>query len=148
MLQSDLSGISSWSDRWLVTFAPEETKSMIISNIQDCETNRPIFFKDVQIEDVQSQPFLGLIFTSQLSWSKHIDNIEQKARMKLNMMQPSKFSLDRRSLETIFTSFVMPTVFYGIEVWGGFYQTHLNKLGQVIIDGMRILTGATALSNV
>ena len=79
MLESDLSGISSWSDRWLVTFAPEKTKSMIISNKQDRETNRPIFFKDVQIEDVQSHTYLGLIFTSQLSWSKHIDNIEQKA---------------------------------------------------------------------
>ena len=42
----------------------------------------------------------------------------------------------------------MPTMFYGIEVWGGFYQTHLNKLEQVIIDGLRIVTGATARSNV
>ena len=39
-------------------------------------------------------------------------------------------------------------MFYRIEVCGGFYQTHLNKLEQVIIDGMRIVTGATARSNV
>ena len=67
MLESDLSGISSWSDRWLVTFAPEKTKSMVISNTQDRETNPPILFKDVQIEDVKSHTYLGFVF--------HITNI-------------------------------------------------------------------------
>ena len=62
----------------MVTFEPKKKKTMMISNKQDHETNHPTFIKDVQIEDVQSHTYLGLIFTSQLSWSKHIDSIEQK----------------------------------------------------------------------
>ena len=58
MLESDLSGISSWSDRWLVTFAPEKTKSMIISNKQDRETNRPIFFKMFKLRMFNLTPIL------------------------------------------------------------------------------------------
>ena len=36
----------------------------------------------------------------------------------------------------------------GNVVWGGSYNCDLNKLEQVSIDGMRLVTGATAYSNV
>ena len=63
------------------------------------------------------------------------------------MMLPLKFKLDRKALETMFNSFVISSVYYGIEVWGGSHNTHLTKLEQIINDGMRLITGATARCN-
>ena len=48
----------------------------------------------------------------------------------------------------MFTSFVASTMFYGIEIWGGSFDSHLLKLEQIIVDGMRLVTGATATSNI
>ena len=48
----------------------------------------------------------------------HLDKITQKAHSKLNMMQPLKFRLDQKSLETMYFSFVLPAIEYGNVVWG------------------------------
>ena len=64
------------------------------------------------------------------------------------MLMPLKFKLDRRSLEIMFSSFVASTMNYGIEVWGGSFDSHLLKLEQIIVDGMRLISGATAKSNI
>ena len=48
----------------------------------------------------------------------------------------------------MFQSFVASSMYYGIEIWGGSFDSHLLKLEQVIVDGMRLVTGATARSNI
>ena len=59
-----------------------------------------------------------------------------------------KFKLDRRSLETMYFSFVQPTMIYGCVVWGGSCDTAIAKIEKIHIDGMRLVTGATSHSNI
>ena len=59
-----------------------------------------------------------------------------------------KYKLDRRSLENMYKSFVMPVMEYGIVVWGGTYDTSLAKLEERNIKAMRITTGTTEKSNI
>ena len=148
MIHSDLDNIDKWAKKWLVQFAPEKTKSLTISKKRDAHLNPRIIFNGHTIEEVHSHTYLGLLFTSSLSWNPHIANIEMKARKKLNMLSPLKFKLDRKSLEVLFSSFVSTTMYYGIEVWGGSYDSYLIKLEHIVIDGMRLVTGATKRSNI
>ena len=39
-------------------------------------------------------------------------------------------------------------MYYAVEEWGGSYDSHLLKLEQIVVDGMRLVTGATARSNI
>ena len=78
----------------------------------------------------------------------HIDSIALKAQKRLNLMMPLKFKLDRRSLEVMYTSFVLPTMEYANVVWGGTYDSDLCKLEKIHVEGMRLITGATAQSNI
>ena len=48
----------------------------------------------------------------------------------------------------MYNSFVQPTMEYARVVWGGSYDSDLYKLDQVHIDAMRLITGATAKSNI
>ena len=64
------------------------------------------------------------------------------------MLLPLKFKLDRKTLETMFMSFVAFTMYYGIELWGGAHDSALLKLEQIFVDGMRLISGATARSNI
>jgi hypothetical protein len=63
-------------------------------------------------------------------------------------MQSLKFKLDRRSLETMDNLFVLPVMEYAIVVWGGSYATDILKLERIHVNGMRLVTGATAKSNI
>ena len=144
----DLDRISRWSKRWLVTFSHAKTKSLIISNKKDSQLNPPIHFSGTAITEVKSHMYLGLLFASNLKWNEHINSVYIKARKRLSLMIPLKTELDRKTLHTMFTSFVRPVMEYGNIVWGGSYDSDINKLEKINVDGMRIITGATANSNI
>ena len=63
-------------------------------------------------------------------------------------MRGLKYKLDRRSLETIYMSFIRPSIEYGDVLWAGTYDSDLCKLDIIQVDAMRIVTGATARSNI
>ena len=147
-LNADLSKIHEWSTKWLIKFAPTKTKSLIISNKKDFNQNPPVFLNNQIIEEVKSHTYLGVTFSRKLRWSEHINTVYFKAKKRLNLLLPLKFKLDRHSLEIMYRSFVAPVMEYAIQVWGGTYDSDINKLEQIHVDGMRLVTGATARSNI
>ena len=147
-LEEDLETINLWGEQWLVDFAPEKTKSLIISNKRDAYKNPSVKFGGHPVEEVSEHTYLGLLFTSKMSWNSHINNVAIKTRKKMNLMIPLKFKLDRKSLESMLNSFVISSMSYAIEIWGCTYDSQLLKLEQIIVDSMRLLTGATNGSNI
>ncbi len=147
-LSEDLSAVADWAQNWLVTFSPAKTKSLTISNKRDAQLNPPIPFMGRLIEEVESHTYLGLRFSRDLKWRHHINDISIKTRRKLNLMSPLKMRVDRQSLEIMYKSFVQATMEYANIVWGGSYDTDINKLEQIHLDAMRLITGATARSNI
>ena len=147
-INEDLKGLFNWSNTWLVTFSELKTKSLIISNKKDSHKNPLISMNNIQIEEVSYFTYLGLTFTKNLRWNNHIDKISVKARKRLCAMMPLKFKLNRKSLEIMYKSFVMPVLEYGLIVWGGTYDSDIAKIERIQIDALRLITGATARSNI
>jgi hypothetical protein len=52
------------------------------------------------------------------------------------------YILDRRSIETLYTSFVRPTIEYASEVWDNCNQEEKQSLENIQIEASRIATGA------
>jgi hypothetical protein len=143
----DLLSIEQWSQQWLVNFSAKKTKSMIISNKHDAALNPPLLFKSKVIDNVTSEKHLGLIFSRDLKWHRHIDAICLKARKKLNAMLPLKYKLSRETLHTMYLSFVQSSIDYASAVWGGMYDIDYQKLEKIQSDAMRLITGATQKSH-
>ena len=59
-------------------------------------------------------------------------------------MLPLKYRLGRYSLQTMYTSFVLSSILYACAVWGGTYESDISKFEKIQVDGMRLITGATA----
>ena len=148
LLNSDLERINTWSKKWLVTFAASKTKSLIISNKKKHLDCPPAFLNNTKILEVSSHSYLGLAFSFDLKWNSHIDTITKKAETRINMMRPLKYKVDRKSLEIIYNTFILPVMMYGIEVWGGTYDSNILKLERLNIEAMRLITGGTARSNI
>ena len=147
-MNDDLSRVQKWADKWLIDFSAQKTKALTISNKPDSHDNPPIMFKEQNIEDVSSHVYLGLRLSADLKWHKHITDVCCKARTKLNAMLSLKYKLDRASLQTMYTSFVQSSLEYASAVWGGTYDVDIKNVDKILIDGMRLITGATKRSNI
>ena len=60
-------------------------------------------------------------------------------------MRRLKFILDRKSLETIYFSFIRPILEYGDSIWDSCTQYEKQKLDKIQNEAARIVTGATIL---
>ena len=63
-------------------------------------------------------------------------------------MKALKFKLDRRPLEIIYMSFIRPCIEYADILFAGTYDSDLCKLDRLQVEAMRVVTGATARSNI
>ena len=64
---------------------------------------------------------------------------------RINVMRRLKFSLDRKSLETIYLTFIRPVLEYADVVWGNCTNYEKQELDKIQTEAARIVTGATKL---
>ena len=64
------------------------------------------------IIEVDSHKHLGVFLSNDCTWHKHIDYVKEKAWDRINVMRRLKFCLDRKSLETIYLTFIRPIIEY------------------------------------
>ena len=105
---------------------------------------------DQQINEVESHKHLGVILSNECSWQKHIDYIKEKEWTRINIMRRLKYDLDRKSLETIYKSFIRPLQGYADVIWDNCMQQNKNGLALTIfeliqLEAARISKGATKL---
>ncbi len=61
---------------------------------------------------------------------------------------PLKMQVDSNSLECMYKTFVQTCMEYASAVWGGLFDNNINKLENIHLDAIRLITGATAHSNI
>ena len=144
-LNSDLEKLSRWAAIWLVTFNPFKNESLLISRKINKPIHPPLYMQNVQIQEVSSHKHLGLYFSNDCSWHQHIDYIKQKAWFRIHIMRKLKFKLDRKSLETIYLTFIRPLLEYGDVIWDNCTQYEKNELDKIQNEAARITTGTTKL---
>ena len=106
ILKSDLDKNTKWAKTWLVTFNPVTTETLLLSRKLLQTMHPPLYMLNQQISEADRHKHLGIFFSNNGSWHKHINYIKEKAWSRINIMGKLKFQLDRRSLETFYTSFI------------------------------------------
>ena len=147
-LNNDLDKITQWAARWLVSFNPTKTESIIISRKLNRIQHPPIFMQNHQIVEVDYHKHLGIYFSNDCTWHYHIDHIKEKAWFRINVMRKLKFRLDRKSLETIYIAFIRPLLEYGDVIWDNCTQYEKLELDKIQNEAARIVTGATKLVSI
>ena len=148
LLNSDLEKVAKWALDWLVTFNPIKTEALLISRKLQTFNHPPLFMLNQQIMEVDTHKHLGIYLSNDGSWHKQISYIKEKALARINIMRRLKFVLDRKSLETIYISFIRPILEYGNEIWDNCQQYEKDDLEKVQIEAARIATGTTKLVSI
>ena len=63
-LNSDLAEVHAWASKWLVTFNPSKTESLIFSRKLNKPYHPPVYMSEQSITEVSSHKHLGLVFNT------------------------------------------------------------------------------------
>ena len=102
-LNADLAKIHSWASKWLASFNPSKSESILFSRKHNRPFHPPLNMDQQAINEVTSYKHLGLIFSNDCNWNEHIDCVKTKKWFRINIMRKLKFQL-----ETIYVSFIRP----------------------------------------
>ena len=80
-------------------------------------------FGQTDILSVDFHKHLGIVFSSDGKWTRHIDYILSKASTQVCVLRKLKFILKQEILEKKFLSFIRPLLEYSCEVWDNCSQT-------------------------
>ena len=147
-LNSDLSKIHRWASQWLVTFNPSKSESLLFSRKVNYLYHPPLTMNCQHITEVTEHKHLGLYFSSNGAWHDHMEYIKKKAWQRIYIMRRCKFLLDRRSLQTIYFSFIRPILEYADVVWNNCTKDEADELEFIQNEAARIVTGATRLVSI
>ena len=78
-LQQDINQIYGWSATNSMTFNSSKCKCMLVSRKRNADCP-PMNLNNHQLEQVQCYKYLGLLLSTDLRWSHHIETICTKAR--------------------------------------------------------------------
>jgi hypothetical protein len=115
MVNLDLAYFNDWSKRWLVKFNQNKTEMMVFST-RDTKSYLNFDFDGTQLTDVELHKHLGVSFSNDCKWNKHIDKLIEKSSKQLNLLRKLQFKLKRNYLEKMYLTFIRPILKYASEV--------------------------------
>ena len=124
-------------------FNRNKNESLIISRKINKPGHTLVFMVNQEINEVQFHKHLGIYISSDCSWHKHIQYVKSKAWSRINVMRKFKYTLDRKSLETIYIAFIRPILEYADVVWDNCTQQEKHDLEKIQLEAARIATGTT-----
>lgn len=88
-----------------------------------------ISFMEIHQPGVDQFKDLGVIFSSNLSFNKHIDYVISKANSMLAYIKRnSRDFRDPYTIKTLYTSYVRSNLEYASVIWSPYYAVHSNRI--------------------
>ena len=94
-----------------------------------------------------SLKYLGVIVDHKLNWIEHISYVRNKVSKGIGIMYKARRFLNKKSLLSLYHSYIYPYLIYCIEVWGCAAPSHLHSLFLLQKKIVRIMTFAPYLAH-
>jgi len=129
-LQDDISKIAQWCGVNGMSLNISKTKMLRFGSVY-CELPCHYELNGVGIENVDKFKYLGVTFTSNFSFSTHIENIVLKALCTLYFLMRKLRFATRKIKELAYLTYVRPVLEYACVVWSPFLTSDIHKLEMV-----------------
>ena len=107
-------------------------------------TDDKLIFNNHDLDNVSEYKHLGVIIQSNLSWNSHIDYIcrPKKASKRLDIINSVSHKLSRKSLETMYFSYVRSILVYTDISFCNTSQENLKQIDTIQKRAGKIVSGA------
>ena len=125
ILQSDITAIVTFvEDEKHLKLNESKCSYMLISRKHSHTIATPLFIKtNCALEQVDSVKYLGVVLTSDLTWTEHINRICNKTRKLIGLMYIRFHHCHPDLMLTLYKAFIRPHLEYAAQVW----DPHLSK---------------------
>ena len=132
-VQSDIKAIEDWSDKQLLQLNPKKCKFMIISRKwQAVVNNLTLYLGGTTLEEVETFKYLGILLSSNLSWSEHISGVCSRAKQVLGLLYRQFYrNSSSATLKQLYLTLVRPHLEYASQLWDPHTQNDMDKLEAV-----------------
>ena len=88
-------------------------------------------FCGVELEQVDSFPYLGVTISNKLKWSAHVSMTAAKANKLLGTIKRNLWNCPKNVKEIVYTSLVRPKLEYTSAAWDPFLKKDISALESV-----------------
>jgi hypothetical protein len=126
-LQEDLKSLELWANKWGMKFNAK--KCYIMSMRQKSS----YFYQLDQhiLEQVKTNPYLGLNISDDLKWSSHISKITSKASCTLGFLRKNLRQCPQECNKLAYLAMVRFTLEYGCLIWHPYTNKEIDKLESI-----------------
>lgn len=140
LLQNDLSSILSWCQTWQMTLNLNKCNLVRFTN-----KRRPLlteyFLGGTSLSVVLQYKYLGVLFSSELSWNSHVNYLSSKASRTLNFLKRNFRQAPAKLKETLYMANVRPILEYACTAWDLYTKTSIDELERIQKRAARFVTG-------
>ena len=137
ILQQDLQNLERWADSWGMKFNAKKCYILSIRN----KTSNFYSLDNTILQQVPSNPYLGVTISENLKWSQHIGNITKKANSTLGFLRRNLRTCPPTSRRNAYLSLVRPILEYGAAVWDPYHRIDIDCIERVQHRAARFITG-------
>ena len=140
LLQTDIDTLSSWTTHNYMTFNVSKCKVMHISRKRNQHSPpSPLSLNGTILDVVPTFKYLGVLISSDLSWSEHIQGVCNKARKILGLLYRRYCQhSDSSILRQLYLSLVRPHLDYAAQVWDPHLQQDISALESIQKFGLKL----------
>ena len=117
-LNKALEELLYWCKTNSLVLHPKKCEAMILHRGRFTGPLKELTLAQHTIKWVTYSRLLGVLIDDQLNWSKHVSVVKKGFVDKLNLLKRSRF-LPKNMLLDLYFRVIMPSIVYGISVWGG-----------------------------
>ena len=114
-LNRDLNTIKNWAFQWRMSFNPDPNKQateVVVSHKRKTVVHPALFSNQSPVAIEPLQKHLGLILDKKLNFKYHLNDKISKAMKGISLIKRLYYYLPRKSLLTIYRSFIRPHLDY------------------------------------
>ena len=120
--------LSSWLNKNRLTPSETKTKLMLVTPSRKPQTMPIILFNENILEWVDEIKYLGIIIDNKLTFKQQVDYVVNRLSVVQGITYSLKKVLPSSCLRMIYFSLAYPHIIQSLIVWGGTYQTYMQKI--------------------
>ena len=143
-VNNELEKIVTWLAANKLSLNIKKTHFMLFAS-KGKKVHNPVTIKisNQEISKVNHTKFLEVIIDDKMHWSFHIKSAKNKIAKGIGVICKTRRLLNKKTLTTLYYSFIYPYLHYGIEAWGNTYNVHLDPLIKMQKRAVRIISSSS-----
>ena len=121
-MNAELKEVSNWLKTNKLSVNASKTNYLLLGTSHmtssKLQQDLNVILDNTVLDRVSHTKYLGVLIDENLTWKYHIDCVSKTLSRNISIMNKLKYFVPDRILHTLYCTFILPYIKYGILIWG------------------------------